>query len=129
MKPKATQGGTMIEQLEAPVGVIAFRAVGKVEAADYGSVLRPAVDTAVAGHGKIRIVFELGDEFDGYSAGAAWEDMKLWGPHLTKWERCAVVTDHRLVADAIKVFRVVMPGDVKVFPAPALDEALAWAAA
>ena len=118
----------MIEQLEeAPAGVIAFRAVGKVEAHDYESVLRPAIEAAVAEGGKIRIVFELGPEFDGYSVGAAWEDMKLWGPHLTKWERCAVVTDHRLIADAIKVFRVVMPGDVKVFPADALDEALRWA--
>ena len=119
----------MIERLDAPAGVIAFSAVGKVEAADYESVLRPAVDTAVAEHGKIRIVFELGSEFDGYSAGAAREDMKLWGPHLTKWERCAVVTDHRLIADAINVFKLVMPGEVKVFPAGGLADALAWAAA
>jgi SpoIIAA-like len=51
------------------------------------------------------------------------------GPHLTKWERCAVVTDTRLIADAIKVFRIVMPGEVKVFRADALDEALYWGAA
>jgi stage II sporulation SpoAA-like protein len=120
----------VIEQIEnAPTGVIAFRAVGKVEAADYESVLRPAIEAAVADGGKIRIVFELGPDFDGYSIGAAWEDMKLWGPHLTKWERCAVVTDHRLIADAIRVFKVVMPGEVKVFPATGLDDALRWAAA
>ena len=119
----------MIEQIDnAPAGVIGFRPVGKVEAADYETVLRPAIEAAVADGGRIRIVFELGPEFDGYSVGAAWEDMKLWGPHLTKWERCAVVTDHRLIADAIAVFKVVMPGDVKVFPAGALDEALQWAA-
>jgi len=118
----------MIEQIQgAPAGVIAFTAVGKVEASDYETVLRPAIEAAVADGGKIRIVFELGSEFDGYSVGAAWEDMKLWGPHLTKWERCAVVTDHRLIADAIKVFKVVMPGDVKVFPAGGLDDAMRWA--
>jgi SpoIIAA-like len=70
----------MIERIqEAPAGVIAFRAVGKVVAADHESVLRPAIEAAVTEHGKIRIVFELGPEFDGYSAGAVWEDMKLWG--------------------------------------------------
>ena len=51
----------MIEQLgDAPTGVIAFKAVGKVEAHDYESVLRPAIEAAVAEGGKIRIVFELG---------------------------------------------------------------------
>ena len=118
----------MIEQIEdAPAGVIAFKAVGNVEAHDYDAVLRPAIEAAVGEGGKIRIVFELGPEFDGYSVGAAWEDMKLWGPHLTKWERCAVVTDHRLIADGIRIFQVVMPGEVKVFPVGALDDALRWA--
>ena len=118
----------MIERIEgAPADVIAFRAVGKVEAADYESVLAPAVEEAMAAHGKVRLVYELGDAFDG-SAGAAWEDVKLWGPHLTKWERCAIVTDSRMITDAIRVFRFLMPGEVKTFPANALDAALAWAA-
>ena len=118
----------MIELLEAPHGVIAFRAAGKVTAADYEDVLRPAVDAAVRDHGRIRIVFELGPEFDGYSAGVAWEDVKLWGPNLTKWERCAVVSDNRLINDALRVFRVVMPGEVELFSAGAVEDAIAWAA-
>ena len=115
--------------LDTPAGVLAFRAVGKLEAADYENVLTPAIESAVAEQGKIRIVLELGSEFEGYTAGAAWEDLKLWTPHLAKWERCAVVTDHRWITDAVRVFRVVMPGDVKVFPTGERDAALAWAAA
>jgi hypothetical protein len=88
----------------------------------------PAIEAAIAEHGKIRLVFELGPKFDGYSAGAAWEDLKLWAPHLSKWERCAVVTDHRLIADAIRAFALLMPGEVKVFAVSGLDEALGWAA-
>ena len=118
----------MIEPIEpAPAGVLAFRAVGRVQAADYENVLAPAIDAAVAEHGKVRLVYELGDAFDGYSAGAAWEDMKIWAPHLTKWERCAVVTDHGWIRDALRVFGVFMPGDVRVFPTTELDDALAWA--
>jgi hypothetical protein len=112
----------------APEGVLAFRAVGKVDAADYENVLTPAIEAAAAEQGKIRFVFEPGPEFDGYSAGAAWEDLKLWTPHLRSWERCAVVTDKGWIKDAIRVFRVVMPGEVKVFAAGELDAALAWAA-
>jgi hypothetical protein len=120
----------VIERIEgAPEGVLAFKAVGKVEASDYEDVLTPAIESAVVEHGKIRLVYELGTEYDGYSAGAAWEDMKLWTPHLRSWERCAVVTDHRLIADALKAFAMLMPGDVKVFPVGERASALAWAAA
>ena len=63
----------MIEPIEdAPEGVLAFKAVGKVEAADYEQVLTPAIDKAIAGGGKVRLVYELGPEYDGYSTGAAW---------------------------------------------------------
>lgn len=119
----------MIEAIEgAPAGVLAFRAIGTVERSDYEDVLRPAVEAAVADKGKVRLVYELGPAFDSYSAGAAWEDAKLWLPHLTAWERCAVVTDHRLIADALHAFRILMPGEVRVFPVDELDDALAWAA-
>lgn len=112
----------------APEGVLAFKAIGKVEAADYDAVLRPAVEQATAGGKKVRIVFEMGDEFTGYTAGAAWEDAKLWAPHLTSWERCAVVTNHGFMAGALKAFGAIMPGEIKVFAAGELDAALAWAA-
>jgi hypothetical protein len=119
----------VIERIDgAPEGVLAFKAVGKVEAADYENVLTPAIEAAVAEQGKIRLVYELGTEYEGYSAGAAWEDMKLWTPHLRSWERCAVVTDHRLIGDAVRAFAMLMPGDVKVFPAGERQAALDWAA-
>ncbi len=119
----------MIQLIEdTPAGVLAFKAVGKVEAADY-DVLRPAVEQGIKDHGKVRIVFQMGSEFEGYTAGAAWEDAKLWAPHLTSWERCAVVTNHTFMADAIKAFSVIMPGEIKVFGVDELDQALAWAAA
>ena len=118
----------MIEPIQAPAGVVAFRAVGHVVARDYEEVLKPALEAAIAGGRKARVVFVLGDEFEGYTAGAAWEDLALWGPHLTSWERCAIVTDHSTLAGALRFFGAVMPGDVKVFPTNATDEALAWAA-
>lgn len=119
----------MLEPIEgAPEGVIAFKAVGNVEAADYEEVLTPAIESAISQHGKVRLVYELGPEYDGYSAGASWEDLKLGATHLAKWERCAIVTDHRLIRDAIRAFAMLMPGEIKVFPVVELDHALSWAA-
>jgi len=85
-------------------------------------------EQAIKEHGKVRLVYELGREFEGYTAGAAWEDTKLWAPHLTSWERCAVVTDHKLFADALRAFGMIMPGEIRVFPVGERDQALAWAA-
>jgi hypothetical protein len=120
----------MIQLIEdAPEGVLAFKAVGKVEAADYDAVLKPAVEKALADGKKARIVFEMGPEFEGYSAGAAWEDAKLWAPHLTDWERVAVVTNHSFMAGALRTFGAIMPGEIKVFPDGELAQALDWAAA
>jgi hypothetical protein len=39
--------------------------------------------------------------------------MKLGAGHITKFERVAVVTDHELMADAVRAFGLLMPGDVK----------------
>lgn len=52
--------------------MLAFRAVGKVEASDYENVLTPAIEVAISEHGKVRLVYELGPEFEGYSSSAAW---------------------------------------------------------
>ena len=84
----------MLQRIEAPDGVLAFRAVGKIEKADYDTVLEPAIAAMIADKGEVRLVYVLGDEYDRYTAGATWEDAKLGLGHLSKWKRIAVVTNH-----------------------------------
>jgi hypothetical protein len=120
----------MIQIIEgAPEGVLAFRAVGEVHADDYDTVLKPAVEEALAGGGKLRVVIEIGPGFDKYSTGAAWDDMALGFSHLRSWERCAVVTDRDWVRHGVKAFGWMMPGEVKVFEPDELGVAMTWAAA
>ena len=119
----------MIERIEgAPQGVLAFRAVGEVHAEDYDEVLKPAVDEALAAGGKLRVVFELGPDFDKYSAGAAWDDAALGFSHLRSWERCAIITEHDWVRHAAKAFAWMMPGELKVFGEDERAAAMTWAA-
>jgi hypothetical protein len=61
--------------------------------------------------------------------GAGWEDAKVGLAHLTKWKRCAVVSDKDWVHHALAVFGWTMPGDLKLFAESELDAAIAWAAA
>ena len=62
---------------DMPAGVLGFEAVDDVEEEDYANVLVPAIEQAIAEHGKVRIVYVLGPEFDEYEGDAAWEDLKL----------------------------------------------------
>ena len=120
----------MIQLIEgAPEGVLAFAAVGEVDAADYEDVLKPAIEAALEGGDRIRFVFEISSEFDRYTPGAAWDDMALGFAHLTDWQRCAVVTDLDWVRHAVKSFGWLMGGRLKVFDLDELRAALDWAAA
>ena len=80
---------------DMPPGVLGFEAVDDVEKDDYEHVIVSAVETAIAKHGKVRLVYVLGPEFDDYEGEAVWEDLKLGARHPASFERVAVVTDAR----------------------------------
>ena len=60
-----------------PAGVLGLQAIDDVEQEDYRDVVVPAVEAALADHGKVRLVYVLGPEFDEYEEDAVWEDLKL----------------------------------------------------
>ena len=117
----------MIELIEGlGAGVIGARAVGKVTAEDYENALIPAVQTALATHDKIRMLYVLGSEFEGYDAEAALDDTRMGMRHWSDFERIAVVTDHGAYRTALKGFGFLMPGEVKVYAVDDLDAAKDW---
>ena len=118
----------MLEKLESPENVLAYRAVGTIEKADYDNVLEPAVEAMVEARGEVCLVYVLGDEFEGYSVAAGWEDTKLGLGMISKWKRCAVATNHDWVRHMLGMFRWMMPGEVKVYDADDVDAAIKWAA-
>jgi hypothetical protein len=108
--------------------VLGFEAKGKVRGADYEEVMIPAVEAAVEGGGNIRMLYLLGDGFEGFTADAAWEDTKIGLHHGSSFERIALVTDHPVYRDAVKLFGHAMKSDVKVFATAELDAAKGWTA-
>ncbi len=118
----------MLQRIEAPDNVLAFRAVGKIERSDYNTVLAPAVEAMIADRGEVRFVYVLGDEFDAYTAGATWADAKLGIGHASKWKRIAVVTNHDWVSHVVGMFGWMVPGDVKTFAEDEERSAIDWAA-
>ena len=118
----------MIRELQdLPVGVIGFEATGKLQAEDYTDVLLPAIERA-ASAGDVRVLIEIRD-FDGLSAGALWEDLKMGIEHLRAWKRIALVTDVEWMSHMASMFGWMTPGEMKHFPLAERPAALAWVAA
>jgi hypothetical protein len=119
----------MIEVVEGtPEGVLEIRAVGEVTGEDYEKVLAPAVEKRKR-RGKIRLLYRLGPEFEGYTAAAMWDDAKLGLRNLAAFERVAVVSDVAWVAGAVRAFAFAIPCPARVFPNRELAEARTWIAA
>lgn len=113
---------------DMPVGVLGLEAIDDVEEQDYRDVLVPAVEAAIAEHGKVRLVCVLGPEFDEYEREAVWEDLKLGTRHASSFERIAVVTDAPWVGPAMRVFSILLPGQARAFPLAQREAATQWAA-
>lgn len=116
-----------VEMIPAlPDNVIGFVAKGEVHSDDYEKTIDPAIEEALTGHDKLRLLYVLGADFEGYSGGAAWEDGKLGMRHLTRWEKIAVVADQSWVRHTIDVFGYLMPGKVRTFSLAEEADASEW---
>lgn len=116
-----------IEMIPAlPDNVVGFIAKGQVHRADYESTIDPAVEDALRRHDKIRLLYVLGADFEGFSSGAAWEDTELGVKHLTKYEMIALVADQDWIRHSVNVFGYLLPGKVKVFSLADEADASEW---
>ena len=124
----------MLEKLESPDSVFAVEVVGKLEKSDYETMLRPAIDAQIMGAGEIRCVWVFGEKYQGLTAGAVGSDAGLFlgelvHRDLSKWKRCAVVTDKDWSRHSIQIFRFMIPGEVELFDVNQTQAAVDWAAA
>lgn len=117
----------MIERLtDLPPGVEGLRARGKITREDYERVLQPILDDAVSRGSRIRLLYHFGPDFDGFTAGGAWEDARLGLRYLRLFERCAIVSDVGWIREASRLVGAMMPCPVKVFGNDEWPAALAW---
>lgn len=105
---------------------LGFRVVGKLTKEDYLRDILPVLDRARGEGKKIRMLFHLGPEFEGFTPGAAWEDFKLGIRHSRTLERVAVVSDLDSMRSAAQFFGALIPCAVRVFKNEGLREAQAW---
>jgi hypothetical protein len=119
-----------------PERVLAFSVKGRLTKKDYGEVLIPTVNRALARYDKVSVYYEFGPDFTGIDAGAALADFKIGMKTLWRWERMAVVTDVEWIRIVVNVFRylffpvfLIFPGAARVFAMREAAEARRWIAA
>lgn len=111
---------------DLPEQIIGVRVSGKITADDYREVLVPAVEERLASHAKARLLYVIGEEFDSFTGGAAWEDAKVGMSHFTSFDRIAVVSDIDWIEGMVKAFGFALPGKVRTFDLDEYEEARSW---
>ncbi|HTZ74909.1 MAG TPA: STAS/SEC14 domain-containing protein [Candidatus Aquilonibacter sp.] len=117
----------MIERLkDLPPGIEGVRAIGLVSKSDYEKVFPPMLDEARRYGHRVRFLYEIGPEFEGFTPGAAWEDAKIGINSMRLFIGCAIVTDRAWIRDLSRLSAFLTPCPVEVFATQDRDKALAW---
>lgn len=102
------------------------KVTGKLTKESY-EAFAPLVDKLIQEHGKLRILFEMHD-FHGWTAGAAWEDIKFDFKHWRDMERLAVVGESKWQEGMAVFCKPFTSAKIQYFDHARLDEAKQWLA-
>ena len=89
-------------------------------------MLIPALASAHKAHRKVRMLFLIGTEFEGFKAAAKWDDAKIGVKHFTHFEKIAIVSDNDLIMKSKKIFGSMMPGELELFRNDQMENAKTW---
>ncbi len=117
----------MIERLkDLPRGVDGVRAIGRISKEDYEQVFVPLLDEVRREGRHIRFLYQFGPEFEGFTAGAAWEDAKIGLHSMRLFDGCAVVTELAWIRELTRLGGFLMPCPVRVFGNDEVAQAIEW---
>jgi hypothetical protein len=102
---------------------------GVIGARDYAETIVPLIENKLKTHEKIRMIYQIGPEFEAFTPGAVWSDAQVGIRHLTAFSRVAVVSDIEWIRHAVRAFAPLIPAEVHVFGDAELARAKAWISA
>ena len=116
----------MMELMQGlPDNVLGIVGGGTITGEDYDTVLIPAMKDKLQKYKKIRILYQLNNDFVHYALDAYLEDAKVtW--HTLSFEKVAVVSDVHWINDSVNLYKFIIPVPVKVFSNNELDKAKVW---
>lgn len=99
---------------------------GKLTSEDYENFV-PAVDGMIAEVGRIRILFVM-EDFEGWDAGAAWEDTKFAIEHYNDIRKIALIGEHSWERWMAVICQPFTTAEIQFFSPDQRDEAILWLA-
>ena len=114
---------------DVPDGIDALAAVGTLTKDDYVQSIEPLFDDARRDGRRIRLLIEIGPEYDGYTPGAAWEKTAnaFRHPSLVRLvDGYAVVTDRHWLHEWAHLMAFLLPFPLRVFGIDERAAAVAW---
>lgn len=108
-----------------PVGtIVTLKFREKLDKADYETFV-PMIESQMKNGSPIRLLAELHD-FEGWTAGALWEDTKFAAKHFNDIERLAVVGESRWQKGITVFVKPFTSADVRYFDIQEIDRAREW---
>ena len=104
--------------------VLEIIATGRIEKADYEQLV-PAIEALIEQRGRVRMLIELRD-FEGWTAGALWEDLKFDYRHFSDIERIVVIGESAWAKGVTAFYKPFTRAEVRFRGPDELEEARDW---
>jgi hypothetical protein len=110
---------------DLPDNVVGIVGSGNITAEDYDTVLIPVMHEKLKKYKKIRLLYQLTEDYKHYELGAYLEDAKVtW--HTFSFEKIAFVSDVHWMRDSVNLYKFIIPVQMRVFSNNELEKAKEW---
>lgn len=111
-----------------PDGVDGIEARGTLTSRDYARTFAPLVDRHRRSRTRLRLLYQFGPEFHGFTAGALWADSRLGAHYLPVLDGCAMATDLDWIREPGRSIARWLPCPLRVYDNSHRDDAARWLA-
>lgn len=106
--------------------IIVLQANGTLTTQDYTETFLPLFDHVKNTHPEVRLLITFAPDFEGFEAGAIWEDAKFGLQHNKDFYRVAIVSNEKWMEWMTKVADLLTQGEMRHYRMTQLLEALRW---
>jgi hypothetical protein len=111
-----------------PDGVDGIEARGTLTSGDYAQVFAPLVNRHRRSGERLRLLYQFGPEFRGFTPGALWADSRLGAQYLPVLDGCAILTDLDWIREPGRSIARWLPCPLRVYENSHRDKAAHWLA-
>jgi hypothetical protein len=111
-----------------PGGVDGIEARGTLTSQDYARVFAPLVDRHRRSGQRLRLLYQFGPDFTGFTPGALWADSRLGARYLPVLDGCALITDLDWIREPGRSIARWLPCPLRVYENSQCGDAGRWLA-